>query len=63
MSTKQSCLTCKYFEERSRFCRFNPPQPVMIETGNGLTTSSKFTVITKPDIDWCSKHEEKIICG
>lgn len=56
-NVEQKCKNCKFFEARTRFCRFNPPLPVIMDLGNGLATSSKFPVITKPEVDWCAKFE------
>lgn len=58
---EQKCINCKFFEKRTRFCRLNPPQPVIIDNGNGLITSSKFPVITKPESDWCAQFNKQII--
>ena len=55
------CNTCVWFDENTHFCRLNPPIPVIFydeETGQGKTTS-KYPVITKPNLDYCSFYEEK----
>ena len=49
------CITCAYFEERSGFCRVNPPQPITIKDSQGRScVTSVYPVIKKPMIDWCS---------
>lgn len=58
----KKCSNCKYFEERTHFCRLNPPQPVIFLAeyqGHNYKTSSKFPVITNPNLDYCSNHDVK----
>jgi hypothetical protein len=56
------CKNCKFFEERSKFCRLNPPQPVVTyedENSMSYKIKSMFPTIHYPDIDWCSYFKEK----
>lgn len=56
---EKCCLNCKHFDERTHFCRLNPPIPMLFYTvdrnGNKMqNVSSKFPVITFPSQDYCS---------
>ena len=53
---KICCATCPAFEERTKFCRANPPQPlIQINDGRDFVVS-KYPVVVYPDTDWCTKH-------
>lgn len=59
------CLNCLYFEERSSFCRLNPPNSIVIyevDKYNQNQTVSKiksvFPTIVMPQLDWCSHFKE-----
>lgn len=48
------CLNCKWFEERTGFCRANPPTPFPMYIKNvGNINSSAFPKISIPELDWC----------
>jgi hypothetical protein len=56
------CNDCAYFEERTHFCRKNPPSVVVFsqeieDEHGGIKTftkaATKFPVISKPDLDFC----------
>lgn len=57
---KTCCLNCKWFEERTGFCRCNPPQVLaLFVKGLGDITSSAFPKISMPHIDWCKSFDNK----
>ena len=48
------CIKCRYFEERTGFCRYNPPIPVVMQQKNGQPfVTSAYSKINMPMIDWC----------
>ncbi len=52
---EKNCNNCAYFEERTRFCRLNPPQPMtMVDADNYEFLTSKFPKIQNPILDFCS---------
>lgn len=57
------CNTCLHFDRRTHFCRYNPPVPIVFYETNGNRTiqnvSSKWVVITKPELDYCSFYKIK----
>ena len=55
--TTKVCQNCNKFDERTHFCRAEPPKIVVfIEEDGSNKVSSKFPVITKPTMDWCEKY-------
>jgi len=56
------CDNCKYFDERTHFCRLNPPVPIVfsiVERGETKqNVSSKYPVITHSNLDFCSHFEK-----
>ena len=54
---EKCCENCKHYDERTHFCRLNPPQPMIFYTNNEQNVSSKYPVITKPTCDYCSFFE------
>jgi hypothetical protein len=60
-----SCSRCRFYEERTHFCRLAPPIPIVFTNedsyGNGnersQNVSSKFPVIVHPEIDYCSQFK------
>jgi len=54
---KKCCFNCKYFEERTCFCRLNPPTPMNTIIGGCQMTTSNFPRISIPNLDWCGKFE------
>lgn len=49
------CWNCVHLDKRTKFCRLNPPQPVVYIDEQGLSkVSSKFPVVTQVSLDWCS---------
>lgn len=57
----KKCANCKFFEERTKFCRKNPPQAnVVYENGKTFFTST-FPKIQMPEIDFCWQHEFNIL--
>ena len=68
MNNCKSCKTCIFFEERSSFCRLNPPVPTIIKEKNYnnksedfLKVKSLYPIIQFPDLDWCSKYQSKTL--
>ncbi len=57
------CETCSYYEKSTKFCRYNPPVPVVkqsIQNDSGKLISvvkSAYPMIEMPSKDWCSKYE------
>ena len=61
MTTEKKCINCKFFEERTGFCRKEPPKPVVIKENGQCFISSVFAKIPMPQLDFC--HEFQInIC-
>jgi len=66
---KSNCQNCKHFEVRTKFCRLNPPQPIMFISSEDSILykegpsycSSKYPTIVKPDLDYCSHWEANLI--
>ena len=57
---EKCCAKCRYFEDRTCFCRFNPPIPVVTYGKNGQSfVTSVYSKINMPSIDWCQKFEKK----
>jgi hypothetical protein len=65
MDCNKCCKDCAFFEERNRFCRRFPPQPVVIsvkkrdsdqDVRNDLVVS-KYPVVVYPDSDWCGEFQ------
>jgi len=55
------CLNCKWHDERTGFCRFNPPIAMQAYIkGVGTVNQSIWPKPPLPNIDWCSnfKHEK-----
>ncbi len=54
----RSCANCRRFEDRTHFCRANPPVPMVFTDPNTgeQKVSSKFPVITMPQTDYCENH-------
>lgn len=64
MST--NCSNCKFFEERTNFCRRFPPTVTMSEFTISNSDSNNHVVayfpkIGKKDVDWCGEHKSKTI--
>jgi hypothetical protein len=58
---EKCCAKCKYFEERTGFCRYNPPIPVVTHRDDGsLCVTSVYSKINMPGIDWCQKFDLNI---
>ena len=55
------CIECAHFEERTSFCRLNPPTVVTIyeEIDNKLEMKIKsmFPTIYRPDVDYCNHYD------
>lgn len=53
------CAKCRYFEERTCFCRYNPPVPVVTYAKNGQSfVTSVYSKINLPLLDWCQKFDK-----
>ena len=56
---KVCCKNCQWFEERTRFCRKNPPVPSTKRNRDGKEViTSLFPKITYPETDYCSFWEK-----
>lgn len=52
------CWNCKHLDKRTKFCRLNPPSPVVYIDEDGYSkVSSKFPVICSVNLDYCSSFE------
>ena len=57
---EKCCAKCQYFEDRTCFCRYNPPIPVVTSTKNGQSfVTSVYSKINMPLIDWCQKFDKR----
>ena len=53
-----SCEKCKHFEARTKFCRKNPPTPLIVhENGKSFITST-FPKIQMPQLDFCAYFDK-----
>ena len=51
---EKCCAKCRYFEQRTCFCRYNPPIPIVSHDKNGQPfVTSVYSRIRMPGIDWC----------
>lgn len=59
-NTPVNCNNCIHFDQRTHFCRKAPPKPVVFYDPKikENKVSSKFPVITLPELDYCSEFEE-----
>lgn len=56
---EKCCAKCRYFEERTCFCRYNPPVPIVTYLKNGQSfVTSVYSKINIPQLDWCQKFEQ-----
>lgn len=59
----KACINCQHFDDRTHFCRLNPPTPMVFYVYEGKekkqNVSSKFPTICRPDIDSCSHFSHK----
>lgn len=61
VKSDKTCKSCKWFCTRNNFCRKNPPTPITITHDDKEYITSKFPVIAKPELDYCSWFEMNII--
>lgn len=54
---EMSCETCKYFESRTKFCRKNPPNSIVIEENGKKFMTSSFPKIQMPQLDFCAEYK------
>ena len=54
---QKCCFNCKWFEQRTCFCRLNPPQVVLQYVNRIAYPSSAFPKISVPALDWCSNFK------
>lgn len=50
---EKCCARCRYFEDRTCFCRYNPPIPVVIDKNGQSFVTSVYSKINIPALDWC----------
>ena len=62
----ETCQNCRFFEQRTHFCRLNPPTPVVFlqvekdDNGDQIfinKAGSKYPVIGMPEMDYCSQFK------
>ena len=62
LERERCCAKCRYFEDRTCFCRYNPPVPLVTYTKSGQPfVTSVYSKINMPALDWCQKFEAKTI--
>jgi len=71
VKNSKCCKHCIHFEERTHFCRLNPPIPMIFpieNKGNNYNeideltyVSSKFPVISRCTTDYCSHFSPQLI--
>ena len=54
-----TCISCRWFEGRTSFCRKNAPVPVSENDRNGSRTIARYPVILRPSEDYCGAWEPK----
>lgn len=52
------CQNCKFYDERTGFCRYNPPAIIMSYVNRMTFPNAVFPKISMPALDWCSKFED-----
>jgi hypothetical protein len=57
MEIKKCCANCNSFDSRNRFCRVNPPQPIIFVLEGKKVTESQYPVVKLPEVDWCQKFQ------
>lgn len=48
------CINCSHYEERTGFCRANPPTPYHEVVNGRHIITSKFPKIQNPNLDYCA---------
>jgi len=51
------CFNCKFFDQRTAFCRLNPPQVVLQYVNRVAYPTAAYPKISVPFLDWCSHFE------
>lgn len=51
------CLNCRFFDQRTAFCRLNPPQVVLQYVNRIAYPTAAYPKIPVPNLDWCSYFE------
>nr|DAF73102.1 MAG TPA: hypothetical protein [Caudoviricetes sp.] len=47
-------MKCRFFEDRTSFCRFNPPTPIVTTLDDGSShVTSVYSKVNYPLLDWC----------
>lgn len=61
---KENCNTCKWFEDRTNFCRKSPPTPMLItNTNNGYDrqkVAAMFPTVAFPHLDYCGGYTQGV---
>lgn len=57
--TNICCFNCKYFCQRTGFCRKNPPQIIVQYINRSAFPTAVFPKIAVPALDWCSEFNNK----
>lgn len=53
----KTCKKCMFFQERTGFCRLNPPEPVVIHKDGQEHITFVFKKIPMPNVDFCFKFK------
>lgn len=57
----KNCINCKFFEERTSFCRKEPPKPIVVNENGQAYISSVFAKIPMPQLDYCFQFQQRIL--
>lgn len=57
---KVCCANCKFWEERTGFCRKNPPKPIQVTAGKNPYCIGMFPKIGMPYLDFCYEFIQNI---
>lgn len=52
------CLNCRWYCERTGFCRKFPPQVCMTYVNRMAFPTAAFPKVSVPTLDWCSYFEK-----
>ena len=59
-SNSECCINCRFYQERTGFCRYNPPNSVQtFVKGIGEMITSVWPKVPMPTLDYCSHFEQK----
>jgi len=59
IANAECCMNCKFFEQRTCFCRYNPPTPLVTTDKESTFVNAVFPKISFPKFDYCHKFIKK----